>query len=209
MSSKSVGFAIDDDQPGAVALGHQRKPAAGQTTSDEPIARNRSQASVSACGAPHRVFRHRLTERDGRGLDEAAARRAIRRAAVGRVQALAHPRQFVALLAIEAEGVGRVAVQLDDVFGCNARGLMQIIDVLRDHRRHLAGAVEAGQRPMSAPGWAPAELRRPWRSAAARIRCALPGWPGTRRTGSAGSWSTIRPASGNRGCRIRSRCRRR
>ena len=49
-------------------------------------------------------------------------------------------------------------MQLDDVFGRDARGLMQIVDVLRHHRRHLAGAIEASQRPMAAPRLGLAEL---------------------------------------------------
>ena len=47
-------------------------------------------------------------------------------------------------------------MQFDDVVGRNAGSLMQIVDILRDHARHLAGAVEAGQRPVAAAGLAPA-----------------------------------------------------
>ncbi len=35
---------------------------------------------------------------------------------------------------------------------------MQIVDILRHHRRNLAGPVEARQRPVAAAGFGPAEL---------------------------------------------------
>jgi hypothetical protein len=35
---------------------------------------------------------------------------------------------------------------------------VQVVDVLRDHARHLAGAIEARQRPMAAAGFGAAEL---------------------------------------------------
>jgi hypothetical protein len=50
-------------------------------------------------------------------------------------------------------------VQLDHVFRCNSRALMQIIDVLGDHSRRLAGAVKACQRKMSATGARAGEMR--------------------------------------------------
>ena len=49
-------------------------------------------------------------------------------------------------------------MQFDDVFRGNSRGLMQIVDILRDDGRDLAGAVEARQRAMAAAGLCPAEL---------------------------------------------------
>ncbi len=51
-----------------------------------------------------------------------------------------------------------VAVQLDHVLGGDAGGLVQVVDVLRDHARHLAGAVEARQRAVAAAGLGAAEL---------------------------------------------------
>ena len=65
-------------------------------------------------GAAHRRGRHRLAERDRRGLDEAAAVVADG----GGLVALEGPTQrleLVASRAVEAMGVGRVAVQLDDL----------------------------------------------------------------------------------------------
>ena len=49
---------------------------------------------------------HRLTERDGRRFDEAAADLAVGRHAVG-IQVFAHPVKLIALLAGEALGITR------------------------------------------------------------------------------------------------------
>src|SRR5947209_473461 len=46
----------------------------------------------------------------------------------------------------QALGLGRVAVQLDDVAGRDPGRLVQIVDVLRDDGRHLAAPVETRQR---------------------------------------------------------------
>src|SRR6185312_15848129 len=62
---------------------------------------------------------------------------------------LAHLIDLVAPVALQALGVRRIAVQFDDVVRRNPRGLMQIIDVLGYHRRHLAAAVEARECAMS------------------------------------------------------------
>ena len=70
---------------------------------------------------------------------------------------------------------------------------MQIVDVLRDHGRHLAGAVEARQREVAAARLGVAELSLHGEAPPPGLRCAPPGWRGTRRTGSAGSSSTIPP----------------
>src|ERR1700683_185544 len=88
----------------------------------------------------------------------AAATGTIGRAAVAAFHAGAHPRNLVALFTIEAQSVSGVAVQLDDVFGCDARGLMQVIDVLRHHSGHLSGPIKAYQRPMPSARLGLAEL---------------------------------------------------
>ena len=135
MSSNSVGSRLMMTSAAPLRLAISGNPAAGHTTSDEPIARNRSQSRGQFLGALHRLGRHRLAERHGRGLDVAAAV-AIRARGRSTLRILSlHPGQFVALRAIEADRVGRVAVQLDDVVRRNARCLMQIVDVLRHHRR--------------------------------------------------------------------------
>ena len=70
-------------------------------------------------GAAHRVFRHRLPERDGRGLHRLVACGAVGRGA-RLVEALLDPRQIVGLPAADAAGVGGVAMQFDDVIGVEA-----------------------------------------------------------------------------------------
>src|SRR5690606_38147285 len=101
-------------------------------------------------GVTHRALRHRLPEAHCRRLDEASAR-AIRRDTAGPVEAFANPVEFIAPLAFEAGGVGRVAVQLDYRIVRNAGILMQVVDVLRDQARRLAGVVQQRQRAMAAP----------------------------------------------------------
>jgi hypothetical protein len=49
-------------------------------------------------------------------------------------------------------------VQLHDVFGRNAGGLMQVVDVLSHHARRLACAIERGQRLVAAAGPGATEL---------------------------------------------------
>ena len=82
-------------------------------------------------GAAHLVFRHRLPERDGRGLHRLIADDAVGRT-TRRVEALLHPGKIVSLSAADAAGVGGVAMQLDDVIRRETRYLMQIVDVLGD-----------------------------------------------------------------------------
>src|SRR5205085_6837343 len=50
-----------------------------------------------------------------------------------------------------AAGVVGVAVHLDDVTGLEAAVLVQIVDVLGDDRRRLAGPVERGERTVPPP----------------------------------------------------------
>ena len=208
MSSCSVGSLLMMTSLAPQFLAISGKPAAGHTTSEDPIARNRSQCCDKFRGAAHLVFRHRLSERDGRGLDRIVADRAVGRAA-GLVEARFDPRQIVGLPAADAAGIGGVAVQLDHVVGLEARHLMQIVDVLGDDRGDLAGPVERGQRAVAAAGLCRGKGRLHRKAPPPGLRRARRDWRRTRRTGSDGCGSTTRPASGNRECRIRSRCRRR
>ena len=210
MSSNSVGSRLMITSVAPLRLAISGNPAAGHTTSDEPIGEEKIARQRQLLGAPHRLLGHRLSERHRRGLDVTAAVRAIGRLAADARRTALDPAKLVALGAVEAGRIGRVAVQLDHVRRPrNAGGLVQVVDVLRDHARRPCRRGR-GSRAHGARG--PAARRRtgpPWRSAAARLRRASPGWRRTRRTGSAASWSRCRPASGSRGCRIRSRCRRR
>src|SRR6266478_8229689 len=99
-------------------------------------------------GAAHRLFRHRLSERDGGGLDRLVADGAVGRTA-DFVEALLDPGKIVSLSTADAAGVSGIAVEFDDVLGCETRCLMQIVDVLGDDGRNLAGPVERGQRAVA------------------------------------------------------------
>ena len=67
---------------------------------------------------------------------ERAARAALERADELRTQ-------FVAFAALQALGVAGVAVQFDDLVGRDAGVLVQVVDVLGDHRAHLAALHQA------------------------------------------------------------------
>ena len=205
------GGRVGRVQPGreAVDLVARPGPAAGQTTSEEPIDRNRSHDSVSSSARRIAESGIACPERDGRSLDVAAAVRAVRSATVARFHPRAHPCELVTLGAVEAQSVGRIAVQFDDVFGRDARGLMQIVDALRDQRRHLAGAIEAGERVVAAPGLRRRQLLVHGEASPPEFVARVLACRGIRQRESAGTWSRSRPASGNRECRIPWRCRRR
>src|SRR5262249_12096227 len=105
-------------------------------------------------GTAHFALGHRLAEGNRRGLDMAAAIAAIRRTLAALDELPAHPGELVALAAAETQSISVVAVQLDHVFRRYSGALMEIVDVLRDHGRRLAGAVEARERkvPAARPG---------------------------------------------------------
>ena len=157
MSSNSVGSRLMMTRACAVALRHQRETCRRpdderRTDRDEKIGR-----ASHLLGALHLPLGHRLTEGDRRGLDMAVAGRARRRAPA-RIEEPLDPRQLIARRAIEAGRVGCIAMQLYDVFRSNARGLVQVVDVLSHHAGRLAGAVERSKRLMPAPRLGAAEL---------------------------------------------------
>jgi len=82
----------------------------------------------------------------------AAAARTIRRTAIARVHVTAHPLQFEAPVAVEAVRKGSIAMQLDDIFCRNSRGLVQIVDILGDHGRNFARVIKLGDGAMAAAG---------------------------------------------------------
>src|SRR5882672_5923511 len=144
------GFVVDDHQSGAAIFGQHWK-SGGRPDHQRRPDRNKQVAMLGKLGgAAHRVFRHRLTERDGGGLHRLVADGAVGCTACC-VEALPDPRKIVSMSAANAAGVGRIAVQLDDVFDREARYLMQIVDVLGDDGGNLAGLVERGQRAVTAP----------------------------------------------------------
>src|ERR1700726_3251500 len=111
------------------------KPAAGQTTSDDPIAINRSQCCASSVA-------RRIASSGIACPNEMVA---VFTGSSQTVQSGALP-----LSAADAAGVGGVAVKLDDMFGRKSRYLMQIVDVLGDDGGNLAAPVQRSQRAMTA-----------------------------------------------------------
>src|SRR5216683_222556 len=122
MSSCSVGSLLMITSLAPLFLASIGKPAAGQTTSDDPIAINRSQCCASS----------------------------VARRTASFVEALLDPWQVVRPSAADAAGVGGIAVKLDDVFGRKSRHLMQIVDVLGDDGGNFAAPVQRSERAVAA-----------------------------------------------------------
>ena len=207
-SSWSVGSRLTITSAAPFRRASSGKPAAGidhqrRAQHQEEVAGQRLDL-----GALHRGLRHRLAERDGGGLDDAAARAARGQVAGGLVERL-QLGQLVAQAAFQAGGVAGVAVQLDHPVGRHAGGLVQVVDVLGDHRLRLAGGDQPGDGVVAGVGLARRSSRRGRRRRGPRPRGAWPRWrriPGSR---SGSSCSRPRPDCGNRECRTRWRCRRR
>ncbi len=132
-------------------------PAAGHTTSEEPIEKNKSQSRVNCSARSIASAGMAWPKETVAVLMYPPQAQSGARCAAGS-KFFAHPSQLVALGAIEAHGVGGVTVQLDDIVGRDAGGLVQIVDVLGDEAGNLAGAVEPGERPMPAAGLGPREI---------------------------------------------------
>src|SRR5712691_10099521 len=111
----------------------------------------RSAMSSNSVGSAHGVLGHGLAERHGRGLDVAAAVGAIGRPAVRFIERAPDPVELIALGAVETGRVRGIAVQLHHAVVRHAGSLVQVVDVLRDDARRLAGAEEARQGAMTAP----------------------------------------------------------
>src|SRR2546425_2918994 len=86
--------------------------------------------------AAHRFERHRLAERNRSALDEAAA--VANRRLLVRLERGEDLGKLVSFRAIETRRVSPVPVKLDYLLICNARSLMQSIDVLSDDARDFA-----------------------------------------------------------------------
>src|SRR5829696_3153169 len=67
-------------------------------------------------GAAHRVFRHRLSERDRRGLHRLVADGAVGGIA-GLFETRFYPRKIIGMSTADAAGIGGIAMQFDDVVG--------------------------------------------------------------------------------------------
>ena len=163
-------LAVEDDEPRAVASwpcsgkSGRRPDHERRADREKQIAGQRQRF-----GAPHRRLRHRLAEGDRRRLDVAAAVRAVRRLPVRPSKSFRDPAR--ARSAGRNRGRSRrwcCRAARPRRPASNARGLVQIVDVLRDHRRRLAGPIEAGERQMAARPAALSKTAPPWRTAAAR-----------------------------------------
>ena len=144
-------LAVDDDELRAVALGHLGK--AGRRIDDERAAEHDEQIAGQRLllGAQHRHFRHRLTEGDRRGLHDPVTLLADRQLSLLE-EGAADRRQLVPVAAIETGGIGRVAVQFDDLRVRHARALVQPVDVLGDDGAHPPLLDQLGQRAMTGIG---------------------------------------------------------
>ena len=151
-------LTIDDGEPRAIAFRHQGKTCRRPDHERRADGQEQIATQRQFLGAPHGAIGHCLAKGYGRGFDVAAAGWTIWRTAIRRFHPLAHPGQFVAIAAVEAETVGRIAVQLDHMFRRDSRGLMKIIDILRDDCGDFAGVVQTGERAMPPPRPGVAEL---------------------------------------------------
>jgi 2-dehydro-3-deoxyphosphooctonate aldolase (KDO 8-P synthase) len=167
--------AIENEEDGSVVARDERQ--ARRRVDEERRADGENKIGVPGRvqGTSHLLLRHRLAEGDGRGLNDAAAGFATGRA-IFLLEHTPAESELVAPPAIEATRVGAVAVQLYDLVGGNARGLMHVVDVLRDHHLDEAFIHEARQgampnawrrtlmviikREFTPPGFAPCVLAR-------------------------------------------------
>ncbi len=120
---------VHDHQPSARFLGVDRH--VGRRVHDERGSHYQEHAGCR--GAPlgllHRQRRHGLPEEDGVGLDDPATGGTSRHVLPGLQPLLDRvPRDTGAT--VEAAHASRVAVQLDDLLGRDARPLVQVVDVL-------------------------------------------------------------------------------
>ena len=206
--SMSVGSRLRMASLAPFSLG-QRREAVGRIDHQR---RAQHQEEVAGqrlgLGPRHRSLRHRLAERDGGGLDDAAAVAARRQVAGGLVERL-QVGQLVAQAALQAGGVAGVAVQLDHLLGRHAGVLVQVVDVLGDHRARLARRHQPGDGEVAGVGLPAGPAGAAGEGAIPCLPALRSRWrrsPGSR---SGSSCSTPRRGCGNPGCRTRWRCRRR
>src|SRR5215216_1653263 len=102
-------FVIDNDQLRAAVPGHQRKTCGGPN--DQRRSDRQEQVALLSqfSGAAHCVFRHRLSERDRRGLHRILAEGAVGGIA-GFFETRFYPRKIIGMSATDAAGIGGVAM---------------------------------------------------------------------------------------------------
>src|SRR5690242_13783969 len=107
-------LAVDDDKSRTTSFCVQRKSRRGPDDKRGADRNEKITTGAQRLGTAHLLLRHRLAEGYSRCLDIAAAV-AIGRVSLRRIEFLFHPKEFVALLAIEAGRISGIAVQFDDV----------------------------------------------------------------------------------------------
>ncbi len=118
-SSCSVGSLLMITSLAPQFLRHQRKTCG--RPNDERRSDGQEQIAVlrQFGGAAHLIFRHRLSERDRRGLHRLLAGGAVGGAAAF-FEARLYPGKIIGLSAADAAGIGGIAVQFDHVIGLEA-----------------------------------------------------------------------------------------
>jgi hypothetical protein len=141
---------VDDDQGGAVTFRQFRE--AGGGIHDQRRAEHDEQVGEQSLllRAAHFIDWHRLAEGDRRCLDPSSAG-AMRHDIVA-LEVDAQVGDLIPLRAVEAMGIGGVAVQLDHFRIGNAGVLVQPVDVLGDDRGGAAGTDQFGAGAVAAVG---------------------------------------------------------
>src|ERR1700733_8794427 len=133
-SSCSVGSLLMITSLAPQFLASMGNPAAGQTTSDEPMARNRSQCWASSVA-------RRIASSGIACPNEMVA------VFTGSPQA---GQSGAWLAAADAAGISGIAMEFDHMLGRKTRVLVQVVDVLGDDGGNLARFIERRQRAMTA-----------------------------------------------------------
>ena len=104
--------------------------------------------AAASWGALQVLCDERLSEGDGGGLEEAAARVAVR-ILITIAHAFEHDLDGAAIGAVEAGEVAHRPVYLDDALGGGSGIVVKAVDVLGDERVELAFALELGKREVA------------------------------------------------------------
>jgi len=124
-------LAVENHKARSAPLGEQWKTRCRPNDQRRADGEKEIAGAGKRFGAPHGRFWHRLAKRDCCGFDVAAAIVTVRCAAVG-FETHLDPGKLITPAAIKACGIGGIAMQLHDLVGRKPRGLVQIVDVLRD-----------------------------------------------------------------------------
>ena len=140
MSSCSVGSLLMITSLAPLFLASIGNPAAGQTTSDDPIAMNRSQCCASS--AARRIASSGIDCPNETVAVLTGSPQTVQTGAPPFIEAWLDPGDIVPLSTTDTPCVSGIAVELHDVVGCETRCLVQIVDILRDDGRKSFRPVE-------------------------------------------------------------------